>query len=306
MNNMDLKAEGVIFNIQKFSVHDGPGVRTIVFLKGCPLRCPWCSNPESQKKKPELSFNPQKCLGIEKCGLCTQICPEGKRFIDGRGYEPSVCIQCHQCASVCPTEARKVFGRLMTVEEILLKVEQDNTFYSRSEGGLTLSGGEPLAQPKFSRSLLRAAKSRWIDTAMETSGFSSWPEFEECCRHLDYLIFDIKTMDESKHRAVIKTSNMPILDNFVKMRENFPRLPVRVRTPVIPGFNDTENDIKAIFEFLQNYNGVEYELLPYHIMGKGKYEHLGLDFPMGDAQLNEGDVDGLRNLIPENMLVAEN
>ncbi len=305
MPRSDFKTEGTIFNIQNFSVHDGPGIRTIVFLKGCPFRCPWCSNPESQKATPELSFNRQKCLGAETCGQCIKVCPDGDRIPTSGYIEHDTCLGCHQCIDVCPSHARAILGKQVTVADVLTQVEQDDSFYARSGGGLTLSGGEPLFQPAFSRALLKEAKRRWIDTCMETTGFSSWTDFEGCCHYLDGLLFDIKTMDEKKHTSVIKGANTPILSNYIKLREKFPELKVRVRTPVIPGFNDTEKDIQAIIDFIQEQNsvGVEYELLPYHFFGRGKYDNLGRQYPMKDVQADKKVLGKLNRLIPESLSI---
>lgn len=281
---------GYVFNIQQFSVHDGPGIRTMVFLKGCPLRCRWCSNPESQEPGPELAYNPNKCIGLAACGNCLTACPHQAIQAADNG-KPAVareaCRRCFSCTAACPTTALHTFGQLMTVADILAVVERDNVFYSRSGGGLTVSGGEPLLQGDFTLALLKEAKRRRLNTAMETSGYAPWPSLAAACRYLSTLIYDIKCLDPDKHRAHTGLPNALILENFTQVTAAFPDLPVLVRTPVIPGFNDTEADIAAISNFLKDRANVSYELLPYHRLGQQKYEFLGIEYPMGIAGLNQ-------------------
>lgn len=281
---------GYVFNIQQFSVHDGPGIRTMVFLKGCPLRCRWCSNPESQDPGPELAYNPNKCIGLAACGSCLKICPHQAIKAADNG-KPAVireaCRRCFSCAAACPTTALHTFGQLMTVDDILAVVERDNVFFSRSGGGLTVSGGEPLLQGDFTLALLQEAKRRRLNTAMETSGYAPWRILEAACRSLNTLIYDIKGMDAGQHRTHTGLPNELILENFTKVTAAFPDLPVLVRTPVIPGFNDTEADIAAICDFIKDRPNVSYELLPYHRLGQQKYEFLGIDYPLAGAVLHE-------------------
>jgi len=277
---------GLVFNIQRYSLHDGPGIRTIVFLKGCPLRCWWCSNPESQRRAPELGFNEGKCIGAAQCAFCAAECPSGALTHSNGGpvqIDRELCKECFTCAEVCPARALTVFGKLMTVDEVLGVVEADGIFYGRSGGGMTLSGGEPLAQAPFAIQLLAEAKRRRIDTSMETCGFAEWADMEEACLHLDSIVFDIKCIDSEKHKQFTGVSNARILDNFQRLCESFPALPKFVRTPVIPGFNDTEQDIGEIADFIRCKPGVEYELLAYHRLGTPKYGYLGRDYPLHDT-----------------------
>jgi pyruvate formate lyase activating enzyme len=275
---------GCIFNIQRYSLHDGPGIRTLVFLKGCPLRCQWCSNPESQHSQSELAYNVNKCIGFERCGRCQQSCRQGaiRQTDDNKiRLERKLCQGCFQCVEACSAKALSTFGTMMSVDEVLTVVEADGLFYARSGGGITLSGGEPLQQGKFAYELLFEAKRRRIKTAMETCGFSEWSEMSKVCTVLDHILFDIKCMDSLKHEKFTGVKNEVILDNFKQLCKQFPALPKLVRTPLIPGFNDKEEDILEIARFIKGKPNVRYELLPYHHFGKSKYEYLGREYPMG-------------------------
>jgi pyruvate formate lyase activating enzyme len=295
-----MKKSGLVFNIQKYSVHDGPGIRTVVFLKGCPLRCRWCSNPESQKLQPQLVYNPSKCLTLEHCVRCLEVCTAGA-IKSGEGgriqIDRGICTECLLCTQACPSQALNVYGETMTVAQVIDKVEEDSAFYSRSGGGLTIGGGEPMHQPEFSVSLLKEAKRRRIDTAMETCGFCQWEDLKDACGLLNTLLYDLKSMDPEKHRTFTGVSNELILENLKKVRETFPDLPVWVRTPIVPGFNDEVADIRPILEHIQGLPNTWFEPLDYHRMGKPKYEYLGLEFPMGDQKLDEKKAMKIRQLI---------
>ncbi len=290
---------GFVFNIQHYSVHDGPGIRTLVFLKGCPLHCAWCSNPESQRLEPELAYNPGKCIGTKECGLCIEGCPGRALSEDENGLvriDRASCQKCFACADVCPAQALTVFGKLMTVEEVIATVEADEAFYGRSGGGMTLSGGEPLAQAGFAIELLKEARRRRINTSMETCGFAEWKDLEEACRYLDNIMFDIKHMDPVKHQKFTGVSNERILENFTRLCQEFPNLPKLVRTPVIPGFNDTEEEIAAIIDFIKDKPSTEYELLAFHRFGQPKYGYLGREYELADAALDSECMKTLQQL----------
>ena len=293
----DRTTTGVVFSVQKYSVHDGDGIRTLVFFKGCALRCRFCSNPESQNAQPELVFNASKCLSLDVCKECLNVCKDGALIQGDSGQlviDRSSCSGCFDCVEACPSEALSVYGRTVSVDDVLATVEQDGVFYARSGGGMTLSGGEPMRQPEFAEALLREAKRRRIDTAMETCGCCDWEPLAQACQLLDRLLFDIKHLDPVQHRTFTGASNDRILANFDRLCDAFPDLPKKVRTPVIPGFNDREQDIRAIADYLRGRPNVTFELLPYHRMGQPKYTYLGRDYPLGDAKLSEGNMSRLK------------
>jgi pyruvate formate lyase activating enzyme len=295
-----MKNSGTVFNIQKYSVHDGPGIRTVVFLKGCPLRCRWCSNPESQKPQPQLAYNRNKCLTLEHCVRCIEVCTVGA-IKSGEGnriqIDRETCTECLLCAKACPSLALNPYGETMTVEQVIQKVEEDSAFYSRSGGGLTLGGGEPMHQAEFAFALLKEARRRRINTAMETCGFCQWDDLQAACGLLNTLLYDVKSMDPEKHRLFTGVSNDLILENLRRVRETFPSLAICVRTPIVPGFNDSVDDIRSILKHVQGMPNVCFEALDYHRMGKPKYEYLGLEFPMGEQKLDEEKMKQIRLLI---------
>jgi pyruvate formate lyase activating enzyme len=276
--------KGLVFNIQKFSLHDGEGIRTLVFLKGCPLSCTWCSNPEGQSFLPELAYNVEKCIGTAECTMCRDVCTkhaleedENQKIKVLRNH----CDNCGKCADACPSKALEMTGRVMSVDDVIKAVEEDGRFYVRSGGGITLSGGEPLSQPDFSYEILKTAKRRGLNTAMETSGLCSWEAFDSAVSYVDQLFFDIKSMDPLKHKDVTGVENEPILENYKKLCRVFPDLNITVRTPIIPGVNDSVSDIQAIRQFIKSTGKPSnYELLPYHQFGESKYHKLGKPYPM--------------------------
>ncbi|MCD8109209.1 MAG: glycyl-radical enzyme activating protein [Clostridiales bacterium] len=265
--------QGIIFNIQSYSLHDGPGIRTMVFLKGCPLRCPWCANPESQLIRPEVYLDDSKCIRNAGCTLCDGICRchalSGGRLLHGR------CIGCGACLPVCPSRALGIYGQTVETEEVLDRVERESVFFAHGEGGLTLSGGEPFFQSEFALELLRGAKKRRIRTAVETCGYCETEVLREAAGYLDYILYDLKSMDAGKHARVVGVDNSLILNNLEILFGEFPNLHKHVRMPVIPGFNDTDEDIRAIRVFLEGRQNYTYEQLPYHRFGERKYELLG-------------------------------
>ncbi|MDR0551801.1 MAG: glycyl-radical enzyme activating protein [Spirochaetaceae bacterium] len=276
-----------VFNIQYYSLHDGAGIRTVIFLKGCPLRCRWCCNPESQHPAPELFFSKKKCIGYDICGLCAAACHAGaiKRGADGtlsidRSRNAGGCTGADgafPCAAACPSKALEVKGREMTIDEILAAACREEIFYHHGGGGLTLSGGEPLMQGEALVALLREAKRLRLNTAMETCGFGDYALLKEAARYLDALFFDIKSTDEAKHLEWTGASNQKILENYAALRAGFPALSITARTPVIPGFNDTPEELERIRAAAAcgAASGCIHELLPYHRLGEWKYEALG-------------------------------
>ena len=281
---------GLVLNIQHFCTHDGPGIRTTVFLKHCSLRCKWCSNPESIHPKPELAYNPSKCIGKKECGLCLKPpFPEGAMYvIDGADDKVHInwdlagdCDK--ETVSFCPTGALNLFGQEMTVDEVLDEVEQDSTFYRESGGGITLSGGECLLQPDFSAALLAGAHQRGINTAIETAGNVPWRFMEKVLPHVDVMLHDHKLTDPARHKKWCGVDNSRILENFKKAYETFPQTKFIARTPVIPGVNDDEEHIRAVLAFIRPHkNVIDYELLPYHRFGESKYGFLGRVYELED------------------------
>lgn len=293
----DLAREGFVFNVQKYSVHDGPGIRTNVFLKGCNLRCRWCSNPESQHHLPELAWNEGRCLGLEKCGHCLEKCPNGAIEVAANGLpllDRTKCGACaHICAEVCPAQGLLVYGKKRSVKDIVDSVEQDMAFYTRSGGGMTLTGGEPLMHKDFAVALLRQARKRRIKTAIETCGMVPADHLRAAAPYLTYALFDIKHMDSDIHKQNTGAGNEHILANFRILAEDFPELPVLARTPIIPGVNDSEEAVAAIARFIKPYAHVRYEMLPYHRLGTQKYHFLQRNPPMGDVTLDKEKLPAL-------------
>lgn len=262
--------KGTVFNIQRFSVDDGPGIRTTVFLKGCPLRCQWCHNPESNAKHPEIMYDAQKCIG---CGACAQIC-SNHTFVDNlHHFDRSQCKGCGKCASVCFTGAIELCGKEMTDEEVIQVVLRDRQFYSDG-GGMTLSGGEPLMQAEFSRALLKLAKDNGIHTAVETSGFAAAEAIGMIAPYCDLFLYDIKLLDSKAHKEYTCGGNEPILSNLKYLNEI--GKPVVLRCPVLEGINLTSEHFESVFRLadaLSSVISVEFE--PYHPLGVNKSQLLG-------------------------------
>ena len=277
MSGIHAKSSGICFNIQHYSVHDGSGIRTTVFLKGCPLRCQWCCNPESQSRIPELAFNPEKCIG---CGTCIAHSSSGVMTRDSSGcmhfYASKAVPEDVNLAALCPGQALICYGSRKTAGEVLDEVERDMAFYNRSGGGMTVSGGEPLAQPDFLRALIAEAGNRRIPVALESCGYVDLTNSLDLFGSLQMLYFDIKHTDSEKHRQFTGHENTVILQNIITIRQAFPDLLITVRTPVIPGFNDTPEEIKSIADFVcLNIPHAKYELLQFHAYGESKYHYLG-------------------------------
>ena len=268
---------GRVFNIQRYSIHDGPGIRTTVFLKGCPIRCFWCQNPESQSTGPEILTDRSICT---RCGACVSTCPSGAGVIGEKSAEldRAKCTGCGACVDPCPVSARKQEGKLMTVDEVMAVVMKDKAMYKTSGGGLTLSGGDPVMQPKFSEALLKKSKESGLHNAVETCGHTSWEVLESLLRHTDYLFYDIKSTDSQKHKLGTGFDNKLILEN-AKKAARMAR-DMHVRCPMIPGFNDTPEDVAATVRFVTKELGLPAErftLLRYNKYAEGKYERLDRD-----------------------------
>lgn len=276
---------GIVFNIQSYSLHDGPGIRTIVFLKGCPLRCIWCSNPESQEFYPQVYLDNSKCISKKGCSLCENVCTE--KAVKAGALNHCLCNNCGKCLELCPSTAMNVYGKTIATDDLLNIVERESTFYSHGNGGLTLSGGEPFAQGDFVVELLKEAKKRFIHTAAETCGYCDTEILRSAGKYLDYVMYDIKCIDSNKHKKFTGKGNELILDNLEMLFQEFPMLHKHIRTPVVPSFNDNEEDIREIAEFLKGKENYSYELLPYHRFGQVKYELLGRKCPEFPQKLDE-------------------
>ena len=278
-----------VFDIQRYSVHDGPGIRTLVFFKGCPLRCKWCQNPESLAREPEMAFFANKCIG---CGECAKVCPrEAVVFEDGRRINRELCDRCGECAEVCYAEALTVIGKEYDIHSLLDAVERDRPFYEQSGGGVTVSGGEPTLQFDFLLEFLRAAKEAGLNTVIETCGVFAWSKFEELLPYLDIIYFDLKVADGEEHRRLTGASNDRIVANARALVKSGKEVVFRV--PLVPGLTTTEENISGLIELLRELNQEKVHLLPYHKMGESKLrqidsplEALGLE-RFSDEQLAE-------------------
>jgi len=270
-----MSSTGLVFNIQRFCIHDGPGIRTTVFLKGCPLRCWWCHNPEGQSPEPELRLIHARCV---HCGRCRQVCPQhAAGATGGNGHASSArsgCTLCGECVRVCPTEARQMIGRRMSVEQVLAEVLKDRIFYDESGGGVTFSGGEPLMQAPFLAGLLRACRAEGVHTALDTCGFGPREDLLELAELSDLVLYDLKSLDDQRHREHTGASNAEILDNLQALAERHANIWVRV--PVVPGLNDGADQLEAMARFVSTLKGVrQVNLLGYHALGTHKRPSIG-------------------------------
>jgi pyruvate formate lyase activating enzyme len=268
---------GVVFDIQRYSLQDGPGVRTLVFLKGCPLRCAWCSNPESQRPEPQLFYDGDRCT---LCLTCVPACPTGALTTAGAGslsYDLTLCTHCGACVSVCPNSARNITGREMSVDQVVAAVLRDAPFYRRSGGGVTLSGGEPTSQAEFSRELLDAFRAHGLDTAVETCGQCETRTFLSVVERADHVYFDVKMMNRDRHAELIGVPNELILDNLRALLHVHGD--VTVRYPLVPGCSDSGDDLRAFAGFILTLPRIPpVEFVPYHRFGEHKYRLLGRQY----------------------------
>ena len=265
---------GLVFNIMRFSVHDGPGIRTTVFLKGCPLRCWWCHNPEGLLPLPEVIYFEDRCI---RCGDCIRACPEEAIRLKGRVIDdPSLCKRCGECTEACSTGARQMAGRWMSVPDVVAEAVKDEVFFDESGGGVTISGGEPLMQAAFVGQLLAAFRAYGIHTALDTCGLAEPDVVRRVSERVDLFLYDLKLMDCEKHQRVTGVKNNLILDNLRTLAEIGSKVIVRV--PIIPGVNDEDSDIAAMSLFLNRVGLRHIDLLPYHRIGRDKYDRLHLRY----------------------------
>ncbi|ATW26173.1 glycyl-radical enzyme activating protein [Candidatus Formimonas warabiya] len=278
MDNKEIASErkALIFNIQRYSTEDGPGVRTTVFFQGCPLRCLWCSNPESKQHKPQMLYFENTCT---ECYSCLKVCPNGanQKKDDGTVWvDRNLCQNCGACVEACPSNARSIAGRWMTVDEVYKIIDKDVIYYMNSDGGVTLGGGECTSQPEFVLELLDRCYQRGIHICLDTCGYAPWSILEKILQKVDLVLFDIKHLDPVKHKEFTGVDNRLILDNASKIRQMGKKIIIRL--PLIPGYNDDEKNITAIGRFMKLWGLDSIDILPYHRLGVNKYHALGEEY----------------------------
>lgn len=302
-NNMGaIQRKALIFNVQKYNMYDGPGIRTIVFFKGCPLRCKWCANPEGLERKIQVMFKRNSCAD---CGACTRVCPVGIHVMEHGKHvvrRDIDCTGCRTCKAACPRSAIEITGETKTIEELFQIVEEDAAFYEISGGGVTLGGGECTSQPEAAKSLLMACRQEGMNTAIETCGHIRTDKLMEIAEYVDLFLFDIKHMDPQRHNELTGISNEQILINLKELLKR--RYNVKVRMPMLKGINDSREEIDQVIRFLlpyrndENFKGID--LLPYHKLGVNKYSQLDKPYPIeGDPSLGKEDLDRIEAWIRE-------
>ena len=289
---MDEQVEGMIFDIQRYALHDGAGLRTDVFFKGCPLRCAWCANPESQAMQPEFALSAHQCMA---CGQFPETCPVKWQRERDQPWTQEKELDYARRVALCPTEAMHRFGERWTAGAVMREVLRDRVFYGDG-GGVTLTGGDPTMQPEFAEAILRLAKAAGISTAIETCGHAAWSVWERLLPHLDQILFDVKHLDSAVHRQFTGVGNELILSNLRQLIAR--QAPVTIRVPLIPGFNTTTDSLRAIAMFAREANFTSLDLLPYHTFGKAKYAALNRAYPYEDApRLTPAELDAISALI---------
>lgn len=302
MESINYKISGTVFDIQRFSVNDGPGIRTIIFLKGCPLRCAWCSNPESQKKEPDLMYRAGICI---HCGRCVSVCkydaigPQYENFIDR-----DKCVKCGECALACPSGALTMKGKEMTVEEVIKIAKKDDSYYFNSGGGITLSGGEALTQPEFAKEIFKAAHAQGWNTAIETEGYVSENVLRDVLPHVDTILLDFKANDPKIHKKWTGVDNALIKNN-AKIVQSLGHTIIRI--PLIPGVNADKEEFTDMVEYIATLEKIkEVHILPYHRFGENKYNLLGRDYKLEGVQtLDEEYVEELKKLVESYGLICK-
>jgi len=280
----------LIFNIQKFSIHDGPGIRTTVFFKGCPLKCIWCHNPESQNMSKEVLYDSKKCV---LCGTCQKVCPTNAIKIENNILTTDInkCNHSGECSIYCIYGAREVVGKEYSVDEVMKEIVKDKVFYEQSNGGVTVSGGEPLLQIDFVEEFLKRLKEENIHTAVDTSGAVNYESLERVSKYTDLFLYDLKLMDDEKHKEYIGASNKSIIENLVKLSKIHSN--INLRMPIIGGINDDIGHIEKTIELIKDLNIKKINLLAYHNIARHKYEKLGIVYE--DAKMSIPTVDVMNN-----------
>lgn len=280
--------KGTIYKIEKFASTDGPGIRMVMFLKGCPLRCKWCSSPESQKMQPEMVYVCGDCVG---CGKCMEVCPKQAISVQDGALvtDRSKCVNCGECAKVCLPKARRMIGYEVTVEEALHEISKDSIFYFNSGGGVTLSGGEVTAQPQFAKEVLQGCCEVGIHTAIETCALAKWEDMAPMLEYVGRAYVDVKCVDNAKHKELTGVDNTLILENIRKMAQ-IDGLELVPRVPVIPGYNDAPEDWDKLVDFLQSLDHIyRLELLPYHRYGIHMYRAMDRAYELEEVETPEDD-----------------
>lgn len=294
--------KGIITDIQRFSVNDGPGIRTVVFMKGCPLHCLWCQNPETQKKEIEIAYFSENCI---KCGSCIQACGKNALTLknDRIVRDKKRCIECGACVCACKYNSMKFFGKMTTDSEVAEVLLRDKVFYQKSGGGITLSGGEPLLQSTFSISILEKMQKEKINTAIETSGFSKWDEFLKVLEKTDLLLFDLKHTNEEVHNKFTGVSNKLIIENLYKAVRTGVKTVMRV--PLIPKYNMNRDNITNLIE-IANANGIKYiHILPFHQMGRPKWKAVDMSYACDDLlPPTEENIEAIEKQFKDNGLIV--
>ncbi|MFC1925502.1 glycyl-radical enzyme activating protein [Chloroflexota bacterium] len=287
-----MSQEAYIFDIQRFSVQDGPGIRTTVFFKGCPMSCIWCSNPESQKRSPELLYRVNLCC---QCRRCIEACPnQAIRVLDDGSleFDRGNCQACGKCEEVCLNGARRITGKLMNVDEVMEIAMKDRAYYRKSGGGVTASGGEPTSQPAFLSELFQKCQRQGLHTTLDTCGYVDWDTLEPILDYVDLALYDIKSIDKKIHKKLTGVDNKVVLNNARQIVNK--GVPLIIRVPLVPDCNASPENIHDIAQFALELGGIEVNLLPYHKFGQGKYEALGLNYQLEEVEaLTAEQVDHL-------------